>query len=564
MDRKDIAVYKDRGVASGRAIIAPDCAGPHLRVAATIAQVPMPMPMPTCNHPNQHHAILYGLARLLVALLGVSLVFAVQAMRVEVHGNMVFATGPVEDDAAKFQQALDKPGVDTVVFVNSPGGDLWTGLRVGRMIEAKRMNTVIAGYCVSACSIMFMGGQQRSFSGAFRPAQTFIGIHGAHNRDTKGIDPRAQPQIFAFYKHAMGARFNAELMNRALYDMEDAGALLRIYDNQRAPKPVAHHCRSAQTLRQQCTDFKEYDALNLGIVTADALAVLELPASFRQPATILGHELAQAFADPAAYAKELAERQCTTDACRKLLTDFATVKEHKALAVPIAGPGLVYSANRDTTANAFVGALYACNHVKDRPARLCETHNVNGFDVRGLYALGLASHADGLAKLVSPAEKFYANEEYGGGMTSANGLRTEKFYDITPQKLDGIKTWATQELAVALKGAQPPVLVDVWAGVNDAIPGAVTLLHGGFAFEDLAADSAYEARFSGLLKLLSPDQARPMVFYCQGRNCWFAVNAALRARKLGYGQVGWYRGGMESWKAANLPMAMVVVRAVAR
>ena len=40
--------------------------------------------------------------------------------------------------------------------------------------------------------------------------------------------------------------------------------------------------------------------------------------------------------------------------------------------------------------------------------------------------------------------------------------------------------------------------------------------------------------------------------------------AALRARKLGYGQVGWYRGGMESWKAANLPMAMVVVRAVAR
>ena len=114
----------------------------------------------------------------------------------------------------------------------------------------------------------------------------------------------------------------------------------------------------------------------------------------------------------------------STDACRKLLTDFATVKEHKALAVPVAGSGVGYSANRDTTANAFVAALYACNHVKDRPARLCETHNVNGFDVREVYALGLASHVDGLAKLVSPAEKFYANEEYGGGMTSANGLRS--------------------------------------------------------------------------------------------------------------------------------------------
>jgi hypothetical protein len=30
------------------------------------------------------------------------------------------------------------------------------------------------------------------------------------------------------------------------------------------------------------------------------------------------------------------------------------------------------------------------------------------------------------------------------------------------------------------------------------------------------------------------------------------VNAALRAKKLVYAQVGWYRGGMESWKAANL------------
>ncbi len=512
----------------------------------------------------RHRAIRQCLARLLVAALGVGLSFAVQAMRVEVHGNMVFATGPVEDDSAKFQQALDTPGVETVVFVNSPGGDLWTGLRVGRMIEAKGVKTVIAGFCVSACSIMFMGGRQRSFSDAFRPAQTFIGIHGAHNRDSKGIDPRAQPQIFAFYKQSMGARFHAELMNRALYDMEDAGALLRVYDSQRTPKPVTHHCRSAQTLRQHCTDFKEQDALSLGIVTVAAHTVLELPSSFRQQASILGRGLTQAFADPVAYARELAERQCTTDACRKLLADFPAVKEHKALALPTAGTGLAFSGNRDTAANAFVGAVYVCNHGKDRPARLCETHNVNGFDVRELYAIGMATHVDGLAKLVPPSERFYANEEYGGGMTSASGLRTQKFVDITPQKLDGVKNWSTQELASALKGMQPPVLVDVWAGVNDAIPGAVTLLHGGLAFEDSAEDSAYEARFAGLLQLLSPDAARPVVFYCQGRNCWLAVNAALRARKLGYAQAGWYRGGMESWKAANLPLAMVVVRAVAR
>ena len=75
---------------------------------------------------------------------------AAQAMTVEVRGNVVFATGPVQDDLAQFEAAFDKPGVDTVAFVNSPGGDLWTGLRVGRLIASHGFNTVAAGSCVSA------------------------------------------------------------------------------------------------------------------------------------------------------------------------------------------------------------------------------------------------------------------------------------------------------------------------------------------------------------------------------------------------------------------------------
>ena len=115
---------------------------------------------------------------------------------------------------------------------------------------------------------------------------------------------------------------------------------------------------------------------------------------------------------------------------------------------------------------------------------------------------------------------------------------------------------------MALISEQAPVLIDVWAGVNDAIPSAMTLLAGGLAFDDATVDLAYEKRFSGLLKLLSPDLEKPVVFYCQSRNCWLSANAAMRAKKLGYTQVGWYRGGMESWKAANLPLANVVLRAV--
>jgi len=501
--------------------------------------------------------------RALILLFGIWMTFGAHAMKLEVQGKAVFATGPVEDDLRKFQEALEKPGVDTVVFVNSPGGDLWTGLRVGRLIADKGLKTVIAGSCVSACSIMFMGGKERTFSDVFRPAQTYIGIHGAHNKDTNTVNTILQPQIFAFYKQYMVERFNTDVMNKALYEMEDSGALLRVFDAQRLPKRIPYHCKSSQSLRKDCTEFKDHDALSLGIVTSSALTPVDLPDGFKQIPMVLGRELTLSFSDSSTYFKNLADTQCTSESCRKLITNFDANKENKALAIAVGQPGLGTASNRDTAMQAFVSAVYACNHIKDESARLCEAQTVNGYDVRSFHATGLASHAEALAKLTVPPEKFYANEEYGGGMTSGNSLRTQKLIDITPQQLDGIRTLGTKELALALKNSPSPVLIDVWAGVNDAIPGAVTLLFGGLAFDDAKAESAYDARFSSLLKLFSPDRSKPVIFYCAGRNCWLSVNASLRAKKLGYTNVGWYRGGMESWRAANLPLASVVINAVA-
>ncbi len=489
---------------------------------------------------------------------------ACQAMTVEVQGRVVFATGPVGDDLAKFEAAFEAPGVDTVAFVNSPGGDLWTGLRVGRLIASRGFNTVAAGSCVSACSIMFMGGKQRSFSDAFRPAQTFIGIHGAHDRMTKAVNPILQPQIFAFYKLNMSDGFNAAVMNQALYDMDDAGSLLRVFDGARLPKRVPYHCKSVQTLRKDCSEFKDLNALALGIVTTNTYTSVDLPASFKQLPMVLGQELKSTFPDMADHLKVLGEQHCKSDLCRKLISDYSTLKDNKAIAVPVGEAGVGTSGNRDTAINAFVAAIYTCNHVRGLPARLCEARVTNGYDVSDLYASAQAIHADALARLAAPPEKFYADEEFGGAMTSASGLRTQKVHDITPLAIEGIKVYATQALAVALKSAQPPLVVDVWAAVNEAIPSAVTLLAGGLAFDDAAGDAIYEGRFAGLLKALSPDASKPIVFYCQSRDCWLSVNAALRAKKLGYTQVGWYRGGMESWKAAGLPVGQVVVRAVVR
>jgi hypothetical protein len=221
----------------------------------------------------------------MVAILSGMLAASATAMTLEVQGNAVFATGPVVDDLARFEQALATPGVDTVVFVNSPGGDLWTGLRVGRLIAKRGLRTVIAGNCLSACSIMFMGGRERRFADAFPPNLTFIGLHGAHQTDTGRLDPELQPQIYAFYRERMGSSFNTAVVNKALYEMDDSGAMLRVYDGGREPRRAPVHCRSAQTLRRDCTEFAGEDALSLGVVTGAAVLSIELPPSLRlQPA----------------------------------------------------------------------------------------------------------------------------------------------------------------------------------------------------------------------------------------------------------------------------------------
>ena len=497
-----------------------------------------------------------------LAAIALHLPTSTHGMTVEVHGNQVFATGPVEDDVRKFEEAFAKPGVDTVVFVNSPGGDLWAGLRVGRMIADKGLKTVIAGFCISACSIMFMGGKQRQFSDAFRPNQTFIGIHGAHDKDTKRINPAMQPQIFAFYKQHMNEKFNASVMNQALYDMEDAGSLLRVFDPMRGSINWPYHCKSSQTPRDKCSKFEGVDALSLGVATSIELVKVSLPATFKPSTTVFGRELTADIHDLPTLLNEIAENKCPLPVCKEHVKKITERSEHRAIATAIVSTGLGLANSADTPAGAAVRAIYNCNHPANQPARLCEVKIVNGFDANSLYLDADAAHTKALAEIKVPIDKFYASEEFGGSFVKAGGLRTEKFNDITPGSLEGIKTVGTQELAKLLISAQRPVLIDV-AGFFDTIPGSIAVLGAGAAQADATKDAPIERRTEAILKTVAPDLGRAIVFFCTGRNCWTSVNAAMRARKMGYTEVHWYRGGIEAWKGASLPTANGVVRAIA-
>lgn len=484
------------------------------------------------------------------------------SMTVEVVGARLFATGPVvDDDILRFETALRDPAVTTVVLLNSPGGDLWNGMRIGRLIAERRLDTVAAGACVSSCSIMFMGGRERRFSDAFRPGQTYIGFHGPHDRNTKSVIPQQATQMYAFLRQQMGARFNADAVQRMLYDMEDAGALMRVFDVARKPSRVTYHCRSSQTPRAACTELKDLDALNLGVVTSAELVSLELPASMLAAPSVWGQTLGEPVADLPARVAALAARYCQADACRKLFDGYAGLREHRALAVPTDGAGVATLANRDTAHLAALGAIHACNHVKDRPPRLCELQLIDSSEFGAYYAQAGAEHAAARARLAAPAERFFASEEFGGAFAAGRAPRTQKLADTTPATLEGVVTVGTQELVRLLVSARAPLAIDVM-GLEPTLPGAAVLAFGGFAFDDAQKERTYHERFVGLLALLAPDRAQPIVFVGTSRNHWHAANAALRARQAGYTAVSWYRGGMESWKAAQLPTAAPLIRAV--
>lgn len=74
------------------------------------------------------------------------------AMTLERVGHDLFATGPtVDQDFLQFKEAFAKGGIERLILVNGPGGDLWTGMQVARMVQDAKITTVASGYCMSAC-----------------------------------------------------------------------------------------------------------------------------------------------------------------------------------------------------------------------------------------------------------------------------------------------------------------------------------------------------------------------------------------------------------------------------
>ena len=137
------------------------------------------------------------------------------------------------------------------------------------------------------------------------------------------------------------------------------------------------------------------------------------------------------------------------------------------------------------------------------------------------------------------------------GVPARDALHAGPMHGATPVSLPGGRTVTTRELHGLLSSGAPALVFDVLGGpqgLPNAIPAAPASQPGGF-------DDAVQRELGAWLGQVTNGRADlPMVFYCQSVECWMSWNAALRAVRLGYRNVLWYRGGIEAWQAAGLPL----------
>lgn len=144
---------------------------------------------------------------------------------------------------------------------------------------------------------------------------------------------------------------------------------------------------------------------------------------------------------------------------------------------------------------------------------------------------------------------------------SAEGYRQDQYRSPTPDTAEGARTLSTEQLK-ALLGQEPrPVLVDVYrrqwlAGQfidsepHANLPGSIWLPNTGDG--NLAPEwASYFTR--NLQQATGGDKDRALVFYCRS-DCWLSWNASMRAHRLGYTDIYWYRDGVDAWEQAGLPL----------
>jgi len=120
-----------------------------------------------------------------------------------------------------------------------------------------------------------------------------------------------------------------------------------------------------------------------------------------------------------------------------------------------------------------------------------------------------------------------------------------------PATLAGTKLVNAAEAKKLIDSGTPAIDTRVAAEYAEkTIKGAKNVPYKEKSAKDVSFDASQD-QFD--LSKLPTDKAAPMVFFCNGPECWKSYKASVVAMKAGYNHIYWFRGGMPEWSKAGLP-----------
>jgi ABC-type phosphate/phosphonate transport system substrate-binding protein/rhodanese-related sulfurtransferase len=126
---------------------------------------------------------------------------------------------------------------------------------------------------------------------------------------------------------------------------------------------------------------------------------------------------------------------------------------------------------------------------------------------------------------------------------------------FTPRVLEGAQIVGADEvIALMKKGA---VLYDTRSEEeyrDKHIRGAKWLPYGEKSPKEVGFDPAKD-KFD--VSRAAADRNAPVIFACNGAECWKSYKSSVAAIKAGYRQVYWFRGGFPEWVARGYPVESV-------
>jgi len=137
------------------------------------------------------------------------------------------------------------------------------------------------------------------------------------------------------------------------------------------------------------------------------------------------------------------------------------------------------------------------------------------------------------------------------GVPPTNQLRSGQFHAATPTAIPGGTFVSTDVLMNALQSGGDVILIDVLGG-QYSLPNA--FVAPGLAQAGSFNDRTQQQAAQWLSQITGGNKESAIVVFCSDPQCWLSYNAALRVINAGYTAVYWYRGGLQAWQMAGLPM----------